>query len=632
MNIKVGAASLNQTPLDWERNKANIIEALKQAREQEVQILCLPEMTITGYGCEDHFLSKHVREQAWDILHELIKHTDGLFTCFGIPIMSSGALYNAMAVVQNKKLLGLVPKQHLAGDGLHYEPRWFKAWPAGLAIDIENPDLISLGDIIFNLDVCIGFEICEDAFVAGRPGNDLSKRGADIILNPSASHFAFGKTQTRERLVTEGSRAFNVVYIYANLLGNEAGRAIYDGDCLIATGGDLVARGPTLNMKRVNLTTAVVDMSKVITKQVSTSSFIPNLYDNNVVEGELIQPTSMKVSKPISHVPCSKFAEFRTSIVLGLADYLEKSHSTGFVISLSGGADSAACAILVAEMVYIIVAEIGLDQANKRFGTNEEGIKEIVGKLLTCVYQSTSNSSETTLNAAKAIANEIGAKFECIDIEDIVKQYVELAEKVEGRKLSWETDDLALQNIQARARAPSIWMVANLENKLLITTSNRSEAAVGYCTMDGDTAGSIAPIGGIDKAFLLEWLHHMVRHYPSLNNIVCQQPTAELRPGQSQTDEDDLMPYNILDAIETWAILDKKGPEEVCECLVRELELERAVAVKYTKKFFTLFCRNQWKRDRFAPSLNLDRYNLDPKTWGRFPLLSGGFVEELANL
>ena len=672
-NLKVGAASLNQTPLDWERNKKNIINALSLANARGVKILCLPEMAITGYGCEDHFLSEAVRNTAWETLQELLRYTEGLFTCFGTPYLLHNALYNVMVCVYDKEIIGIVPKQHLAGDGLHYEPRWFKPWPSGIRTvcnaatklwrDLQKSP-IPIGDFIFNIDgVNVGFEICEDAFVAERPGNTLAKRGVDIILNPSASHFAFGKRITRERLVTEGSRAFNVTYIYANLLGNEAGRAIYDGDCLIANCGDLLARGPFLNMKMVNLTTAVVDLSKTTTKIVGTASFSPNLEANGMIKcgGKRLVYSDERATKPIQDSVVTKYEEFTLAITLGLFNYLEKSHSNGFVVSLSGGADSAACVALIAIMVERILKEVYIKDffnlhfvravkntinaqggAYGRLGgcgghdLSDEIKKELrmhVNAMLTCVYQSTSNSSETTLNAARDVANEFGAKFSCINIDSIVKNYIELAEQVEGRPLTWEDDDIALQNIQARARAPSIWMIANLEGKLLITTSNRSEAAVGYCTMDGDTAGSIAPIGGIDKAFLLEWLQHMTDKYPSLNAIVSQKPTAELRPGQGQTDEEDLMPYAILDAIETWAILEKKGPQEVLDCLRRERpDITTPLAIAYVSKFFTLYVRNQWKRERYAISLHVDNHNLDPKTWCRFPVLSGGFASELSRL
>ena len=630
-NLKVGAASLNQTPLDWRRNQRHIVRALTQAKQEGVRVLCLPEMAITGYGCEDHFLSEEVRETAWKILCEnLLNHTTGLFTCFGIPYLWCNSLYNVMVCVYDGEIVGVVPKQHLAGDGLHYEPRWFKPWPSGL---VQGARGYSVGDIVFNIDeVKIGLEICEDAFVAERPGNKLARRGVDIILNPSASHFAFGKRVTRERLVVEGSRAFNVTYLYANLLGNEAGRAIYDGDCLIASCGDLLARGPFLNMSKVNLTTAVIDLSRVTTKTIGTASFVPDLqgFSDGMIGDTQGLFSDIKniacdeaATKPIQSNCIAKCDEFTQAITLGLFDYLDKSKSKGFVISLSGGADSAACAVLVALMVERARNELSSD----------DFIVDPLKNILTCVYQSTSNSSATTLDAARAVAEELGSKFSVIDIDSIVKQYISLAEAIEGRQLTWEQDDLALQNIQARSRAPSIWMVANLEGKLLITTSNRSEAAVGYCTMDGDTAGSIAPVGGIDKAFLLEWLRHMVVKYPSLNSIVCQKPTAELRPGQDQTDEEDLMPYPVLDAIETWAILEKKGPQEVMNCLVREFPaLDKERAIRYVQKFFSLWVRNQWKRERYAVAFHVDNHNLDPKTWCRFPVLSGGFEVELSNL
>jgi NAD+ synthase (glutamine-hydrolysing) len=207
--------------------------------------------------------------------------------------------------------------------------------------------------------------------------------------------------------------------------------------------------------------------------------------------------------------------------------------------------------------------------------------------------------------------------------------------------LTWETDDLALQNIQARVRGPGIWMLANMKSALLLATSNRSEAAVGYATMDGDTCGGLSPIGGIDKAFLRRWLrwletmgpmgHHSI---PALQSVTAQVPTAELRPkGAEQTDEGDLMPYELLDLIERLAIRDKKSPIQIFE-LIQPGHPEytpRQLGI-YIERFFRLWCRNQWKRERYAPSFHVDDENLDPKSWCRFPILSGGFESEIREL
>src|SRR5262249_42903584 len=139
---------------------------------------------------------------------------------------------------------------------------------------------------------------------------------------------------------------------------------------------------------------------------------------------------------------------------------------------------------------------------------------DLVGRLLTCVYQSTRNSTETTRAASRAVAAAIGAEFLEFDVDSLVQDYVRIVSKALGRALDWKTDDIALQNIQARPRAPSVWLLANVRGALLLSTSNRSEAAVGYATMDGDTSGSISPIAGIDKAFLRHWLRWMEERGP----------------------------------------------------------------------------------------------------------------------
>ncbi len=190
-------------------------------------------------------------------------------------------------------------------------------------------------------------------------------------------------------------------------------------------------------------------------------------------------------------------------------------------------------------------------------------------------------------------------------------------------------------------RAPSVWLLANLNSALLLSTSNRSEAAVGYATMDGDTAGGLSPIAGIDKAFLrrfLVWLEktgpHELGPIPELEAVNVQAPTAELRPpSATQTDEADLMPYEVLDAIERAAIRDKRSPREVLTLICAEFsQYSQADLWLWLDRFFRLWSRNQWKRERYAPSFHVDDESLDPKTWCRFPILSGGFTRELREL
>jgi NAD+ synthase (glutamine-hydrolysing) len=657
--IKVAAGVLNQTPLDWDRNQANAVAAIRAAKADGVAILCLPELCITGYGCEDAFLSPGVHRMARQVLEELLPESAEMIVSVGLPVMHNNALFNAAALLVDGGLAGFVSKRFLAGDGIHYEPRWFKPWPTGYRDAVRHGGReYPIGDLYFDCGgVRIGFEICEDAWVANRPGSEMALRGVDVILNPSASHFAFGKTEIRRRFVLEGSRAFGVSYVYSNLLGNEAGRAIYDGDAMIASDGRLVAFGPRFSMHDWHLVTAAVDIDLTRMNRARTASFKP-VFAREPHECVTVPFAYPAVSPSTLATPPRKFPdgdwetgshvkeeEFARAVPLALFDYLRKSRSHGFVVSLSGGADSSAVSCLVAMMVEMGVAQLGLDGFKQRLAYIDriEGARDVralVRGLLACVYQSTRNSTETTLSAARGLAEGLGAEFLVFDVDAQVQRYIELVSKGIVRALSWEKDDLALQNIQARARAPSVWLLANVRKALLLSTSNRSEAAVGYATMDGDTSGGLCPVAGIDKAFLRRWLVWLEtkgpqggRTVPALAAVNRQPPTAELRPPEShQTDEDDLMPYDVLDAIERAAIRDKRTPLEVFHLLRPQFSCSAEQLAIWVERFFTLWCRNQWKRERYAPSFHLDDENLDPKTWCRFPILSGGYQRELKAL
>jgi len=657
--VRIAAAVLNQTPMDWGGNRRNILAAIEEARKADARILCLPELCTTGYGCEDAFHGAGLQRTALEVLTEIVPATRGMIVSLGIPLLHRSALFSCACLAIDGKIAGFVAKRFLAGEGLHYEPRWFKPWEQGSRDTItvggtEYP----IGDYVFDCGgVRIGIEVCEDAWAAERPAGRMVRDGVDLILNPSASHFAFGKFDVRKRIVAEASRAFSVSYVYANLLGNEAGRVIYDGGALIASAGQLVAAGPRFSYRPCQLTTAVVDVAATRMGRARSGSFRPTIQADAPsshraavsinFEWPELEPEISKPQLAAWETGTSlKEEEFTRAVALGLFDYLRKSRSQGFVVSLSGGADSSTTACLVALMTEMACEELGAKAFDATLShidnlAQAKTTAERVRRLLRCVYQATRNSSDATRNAAVRLAEALGAEMACLEIDHLVDAYISGTEGVLGRPLRWETDDLALQNIQARVRGPSVWMLANVTGALLLSTSNRSEAAVGYATMDGDTCGGLSPIAGIDKAFLLHWLRWLEVEGPSsvhpipelavVNNLT---PTAELRPAESnQTDEADLMPYPILDAIERIAIRDKQSPIEVFRLMRSQFpELATEQLHLWVERFFRLWCRNQWKRERYAPSFHLDDENLDPKTWCRFPILSGGFTRELREL
>ena len=599
--VKIGGACLNQIPFDWEHNKKNILAVIKEAKDDAVDLLCLPELCITAYGCEDMFLSEWLPSSALKVLLDILPECNGLSVAIGLPLAFEGKLYNAVCFVQDTEIKGFYCKQILANDGVHYETRWFSPWKAKYhtTIAIEGSSY-PIGDVLF--DCCgekIGFEICEDAWHEDRrPARFHKERGVTCILNPSASHFAFDKAAFREKLVSKSSKDYQCTYVYTNLLGNEAGRMIYDGDIIIANNGKIIQRNKRLSFQDYNIKSLTLD------------------------------PALAQDGFPLEPLCLIKEEEFTQACSLALFDYLRKSKSDGFVLSLSGGADSSTCAVLVAEMI---------NRARKELGDSSLAIKmnhidaaklsqaQELKEMLVCAYQGTKNSSKDTFVAAQQLAQQLGASFHHWTIDDEVISYTKKVEYALGRSLEWSSDDITLQNIQARARSPIIWMFANIHNALLLTTSNRSEGDVGYTTMDGDTSGSIAPIAGVDKHFVRHWLLWAEKNlgYDSLSFVNALQPTAELRPqGFTQTDEKDLMPYELMLQIERLAIREKKSPKEIAKYLNKVGGIEGYVA-----KFFRLWSRNQWKRERIAPSFHLDEFNIDPRTWCRFPILNSGVNE-----
>lgn len=655
--VKVAASVINQTPFDWSGNFERLKATLRDARKKDISVLCLPELAISGYGCEDAFYMPHLASRSWQMLIALLPECKGMIVSLGLPFLHRGALFNAIAVVVDGKLVAIVPKKLLAGDGVHYEPRWFKPWPAGVVETVHVADTeVVVGDVFVNCGgIKIGFEICEEAWVANRPGATLARLGVDIVMNPSASHFAFGKRQIRERFVAEGSRAFNVAYLYTNLLGNESGRIIFDGGAMIASEGRIVGRGPRFGYQDFVTTEALVDIDLNRMTRARSGSFQPLIGEvtGHSVDVDFPWPdvegsaaVEVDYSDSWENGSDLKAEEFTRAVALGLFDFLRKSHLHGFTISISGGVDSAAVTALAAMSIRLAELQLGLLGLKERLGYigrvhSCHSTSELVKALISCAYQATANSSETTEDAARSLAQALGVEFYKWTVEAMTEGYKSIIAEATSTSWDWKQHDTTLQNIQARARGPSIWMLANLRNHLLLATSNRSEAAVGYATMDGDTCGGLSPLAGIDKAYLRKWLVWLEKTgpiglgpIPALAKVNEIPPTAELRPIEMhQTDEADLMPYDVLDVVERAAIRDKKSPKEVLATVSAKFpsvvpEQRKA----WVKRFFTLWCRNQWKRERYAPGFHLDDESLDPKTWCRFPILSGGFIEELQAL
>ncbi|MGD1524631.1 NAD(+) synthase [Vibrio harveyi] len=682
--MQISTASINQIPRDWVGNIKRIQETINEAKKQGSQLLITPELSVSGYGCEDYFFEESIAQKALEATLSL-DIPEGMLVTVGLPVFFGNRLYNAVALLQHdvigETIKGLSFKKQLAMNGIHYEARWFTKWDADKVIqtsDITGYE-IPVGDPIFDFaDARIGFETCEESWVPNRSARTLFERGVDIIVNSSASHFAINKFETRKQLVLDGSRTFGAAYVYANLNGCEAGRAVYDGGCLIASGGKIIAQGERFHYTDSSLITAVIDLHEnKLTHQMNSQ-----LADSNKVNCGVFKlhcdagshPDTLRRNKigssfalqgDVNSIAKWEFSsdleheEAIRAVALGLRDWSKKTHTNGFALSLSGGADSTFVAAATYLSVYLELCEYKLKglpvsehlsnfaqelpepfESKPLLDMSVDEIRQFTQDIMEgymfTLYQGTSNSSDVTLNAAKSVAKGTGAMFDDWNIEELTKEYTRLTEGTIARSLNWEDDDIALQNIQARVRSPGIWFLANIKNKLLLTTSNMSEGAVGYVTMDGDSSGVLAPISGITKGRVLKilhWLHDTgliieTRENPYNHNMGClypvinQKPTAELRP-EEQNDEDDLMPFDILDRIVELFMVKRKSEESIINTLIHEFDTyEEDVLQGYVALFFRLFKRNQWKRERQAPGFHIEVNSLDPKTYGRFSLFS----------
>ena len=460
-----------------------------------------------------------------------------------------------------------------------------------------------------------------------------SVQGADWLVLRDARPVRFGSYRAFIDRACRWSTNGPLV-VAADALGNQGEPDIYAGGALVAGGGKVLARTRRFSY-RDGLWCA------------------PELSANNV---SLTNAPLPRDAADLADIEEERFEEFGRAISLALFDYMRKCRAYGFTLSLSGGADSAAVAVLILLGRLFGIEELGEEGLKERLSflceqenQDQRDNFDLAAKLLTTVYQATAHSGEVTRSAAELVARAVGSRHFEFSIDSIVESYKALIAGAIGRPLTWDRDDLPLQNIQARTRAPGVWLLANLTGSLLLSTGNRSEASVGYMTMDGDSCGALSPIAGVSKTFIRKWLIWMEKtgislrqvkgteerfRVPALKAINEQQPTAELRPPEAlQTDEGDLMPYSVLNIIEE-GVIRRLGGEALFSFVQKEATLVPELTScseerlrQWIAKFCRLFPRAAWKRRRTAPGFNIDGYSLAPGQGNDMPLLVSGFGE-----
>jgi NAD+ synthase (glutamine-hydrolysing) len=554
-NLRLALAQINPTVGDLDGNFALIVAAIERARQLGADLLALPEMAITGYPPEDLLLKPSFIDRAIERTRALLPHSRGLTVVVGT-IEREIDLYNAAAVLHDGEWMGTYRKRYLPNYGVFDENRYFM--PA-----TKNP-VFARGRSV------IGFNICEDIWYPGGPVEEqVIRGGAEVIVNISASPYHAGKAQARKRMLCTRAADNLVVVCYCNLVGGQD-EILYDGGSLIIDEqGRVLAEG---EMFAEDLVVADVDLDEVFNARLHD----PRLRKGRVMDGgepaARIELGAGGIAVPVTgagarvadggvatavavkpeleaRVPAAEralVAEIYDALVLGTRDYVRKNGFDTVVLGLSGGIDSALTACIAVDAL---------------------GPRNVVGVSMPSQYTSGESRAD-----AEALARALGIRFYSIAIHEVFESYKRALEPALGGR----PPDATEENLQARIRGNDLMALSNKFGWLVLTTGNKSEVSVGYCTLYGDTAGGFAVLKDVYKTMIYQLARlRNARGKPIPDHTLTRAPSAELK--ENQTDQDTLPPYDVLDPILRLYVEEDRSVREIADMGYDAATVERVI-------------------------------------------------------
>ena len=491
--IRIALAQINPTLGDLAANADLISKYARDAANAGAVIVVYPEMIVTGYPVEDLATRTSFRAASINAVNNIAKRISDegngdLTLLVGyLGESAAGEPQNCVAVIHKGAIVATYIKHHLPNYGVFDEFRNFKPGNHSLVIRVVGVD--------------IGIAICEDIWQEGGPVAELAKRNIGLFLVPNGSPFEANKNDLRLALVQRRAQQINAPLAYVNMTGGQDD-LVFDGDTIVVDAdGSLIARAPQFE-----------DGLMVIDLDVKLASSDPDLI--------ISEPPILKYKKLIAGAAprLDELAQIWQALVVGLRDYVVKNNFPSVVLGISGGIDSAVVAAIAADAI---------------------GPERVHGIALPSKY-----SSDHSLSDAKALAMAIGLKYRIIEIEPMVQSFIS----------NLGLAGLAEENVQARVRGTTLMGLSNQEGHLVLATGNKSELAVGYSTLYGDAVGGYAPIKDLYKTQvwdLARWRNQQAinegQAAPIPVNSINKEPSAELRPGQKDTDS--LPDYKVLDQI-----------------------------------------------------------------------------------
>ena len=539
--MKICLAQINPTVGAFEQNVKKICRFINTAKKKGADLIVFPEMCIVGYPPKDLLELSGFVDSNLKALEEVRNNVTGISAIVGFVDRNAGQrgknLYNAAAYINNKEIVSRHYKSLLPTYDVFDEDRYF-----------EPAHSISLAKISGRKS---GISICEDAWGANiiwhgkihhkDPVESMIRQGAEIIINISASPFTIGKQDERLKMLTSHAKKYNVPIIFVNQIGGN--------DDLVFDGNSLV-----INKKGV-----IVDRALSFEEDLLMVEFKgPDISAGDSKPGSVGKRTQAGAGE-------DEIESVFKALVLGTRDYVRKCGFKKAVIGLSGGIDSAVTAVITARAL---------------------GKGKVLGVTMPSGF-----SSKGSVKDSKALAKRLGIAFENIPIKSVYNAYTKTLSGV----FTGLPFDVTEENLQARIRGKILMAISNKHGYLVLTTGNKSELAVGYCTLYGDMCGGLAVISDIPKTMVYDIAEYINRRKEVIPiHTIEKPPSAELRPDQK--DQDSLPPYDILDGVLKAYVEESRDIDDIIgkgfdEALVKDI----------IKKVDT----NEYKRKQAAPGLKV---------------------------
>ncbi|MEO6669539.1 MAG: NAD+ synthase [Ferruginibacter sp.] len=557
MSMKIFLAQQNYHIGNFESNTRKIKDAVVKAKEEGGDLIVFSELCICGYPPRDFLYFKDFIDKCYDAIHEIKNVADGIAVLIGAPhrndVIEGKDLFNAAYFLADKEIKQVIHKTCLPTYDVFDEDRYFEPAKDWNIVEYKGRRLaVTICEDIWNLGNNPLYRYC--------PMDMLISQSPDVMINLSASPFDYTHDEDRKFAVKANVLKYNLPMFYCNCVGSQT-EIVFDGTSLVFD-------------KNANL---VYRMSSF---EEETRSFILN--DDGSIEGEIVESAANIANtdlNPLALEPALNIEHIYQALVMGIKDYFSKMGFKQAILGSSGGIDSAVTLALACKAL---------------------GSENVLAVMMPSQYSSTHSVDD-----AELLSNNLKTQKHVIAIKNIYDSFLtELKPIFADLPFS-----VAEENIQSRTRGNLLMAIANKFGYILLNTSNKSELSTGYGTLYGDMAGGLAVLGDCYKLQVYELAEYINKDKEIIpRNIITKPPSAELRPGQK--DSDSLPEYDVLDKILYQYIEQSKGPDEI-----KKEGFDTALVDRILKMVNT----NEYKRNQFCPVIRIS-----PKAFGvgrRMPIV-----------